>query len=169
MRAPDPAITTGTVAAALAPPAIICAVGVLLLVLGHTQPAWLDGRVGPGLFAQWLSKGVIGLSMIWAIVSLIEVRRPPSRPAGPADSVRFRGPLGHGIMLLAAVSLFAVLLPLMGLVTACAVAGGVAGWAAGDRSPRALAFSAVICGTIAAGIGLTLLPPTTQIWPWGPF
>ena len=170
LRPSEPAITAGAVAAALAPPVVIGAIGALLLTMAHTQPAWLDGRIGPGLFAQWLSMGVIGLSLAWALVSLIDLWRPFRRAADdPADRVRFRGHAGPGIALLTSVCLFALLLPLAGLAAACAVTGGVAGWGAGDRSPWALGLSALLCGMIAAGIGLTLLPPTTQIWPWSPF
>ena len=171
MRPSQPTIATGAVAAALAPPVVICAIGVSLLTLAHTQPAWVDGRIGPGLFAQWLSLGVIGLSLIWGAVSLTEVWLPSHRPgaAEPSGSVRFRARAGPGLALLTAVCLFALLLPLAGLVVACAVTGAVAGWGAGDRSPGALGLSALLSGTIAAGIGLTLLPPTTMVWPWGPF
>ncbi|WP_299395572.1 hypothetical protein [Pelagibius sp.] len=170
MRPSASAITPKVVTATVAPPAAIAALGGLLLVLAHTQPAWVSGRIGPGLFAQWLSMGVVALSLLWFAASLAGLWLPRRHGlAEPEGGARFRGRTTPGLALLTAVALFPVLMPVAGLVAACAVTAAVAGWGAGDRGLRALAASALLAGMVAAGIGLTLLPPTTRLWPWGPF
>ena len=149
---------------------MICAVGLVFFALARTQPAWVGDRIGPGLFAQWLSLGIVGLSMVWGLLALVAAWLPPRRPeTEAADGLRLRGNAGPGLALLAAVCLFALLLPTAGLIAACAVTAAVAGWGAGDRSLRALGLSALLGGAVAASVGLTLLPPTTRLWPWGPF
>lgn len=158
------------VAIALFPAVVICLLGVALLMLALTQDAWVSGRIGPGLFAQWLSIGVIGLSLVWAAWSLAELYRltqPTEKDS--ADAVRLEGRIEQGLALLAAVCLFALSLPHVGLVFACAMTAVVAGWGAGDRGIFALGVSALLGGSVALGIGLTLLPPTIKLWPWGPF
>lgn len=161
---------SGRHAQALAPSLIICAVGVVFFALAETQPAWIGDRIGPGLFAQWLSLGIVGLSMVWAVVSLVELWLPPRRgETEPTGGLRLRGRAGPGLALLTAVCLFALLLPVAGMIAACAVTAAVAGWGAGDRSLGALGLSALLGAAVAASVGLTLLPPTIRLWPWSPF
>lgn len=175
MPFPKRSLPPGTLTRALLAPLTIAAFGVVFFVLAQTQPAWIGAgtaqRIGPGLFAQWLSLGIVGLSLIWAAVELAVLRR--GRPAAPttqadADSqhVRLDSGVAPGLALLTAVCLFALLLPVAGLVAACAAAAAVAGWGAGDRGPRALGLSALLGMAVAASIGLTLLPPTARLWPW---
>ncbi|WP_162906605.1 tripartite tricarboxylate transporter TctB family protein [Algihabitans albus] len=178
MSSSNRSVPPGSFARTLLPPLAIAAVGVVFFTLAQTQPAWIGPgpgtRIGPGLFAQWLSLGVVGLSMLWAAIALAGLRRPRHTEATDATTeasgeVRLRGGIGPGLALLAAVCLFALLLPVAGLIVACASAAAVAGWGAGDRDLRALGLSALLGAAVAAGIGLTLLPPTTRLWPWGVF
>ena len=151
--------------AALAPALVLAILGAAMVGLAYTQPAWLGARIGPGLFAQWLSKGVVALSVLWGIVILATYR------AGGAEAPQPDGPrpLVPGFALLAAVMVFAVLLPVAGLIVACAVAAALASWGTGDRSIRALALSALAAGFATLALGLTLLPPATRLWPWDMF
>ena len=166
-----PSSTFRAVGAAVAPPAVLCLLGALLMGLSYTQPAWIDDRIGPGLFAQWLSKGVVGLALVWAVVSLLNPARrhragdPIEPTARPGAGAR----IGPGLALLLAVLLFILLMPITGLVGACTATAVAAGWGAGDRHWRALAASALLAAASALTLGLTLLPPTTRLWPWGPF
>lgn len=158
------------VALAVLPAVVVCLLGTAFLAVAITQDAWVGSRIGPGLFAQWLSIGIIALSVIWAALSLAEHHRiAEASDRDNADAVRLEGRIAHGLALLAAVCLFALSLPHVGLVFACALTAVVAGWGAGDRGLFALSISALLGGCVALGIGLTLLPPTIKLWPWGPF
>ena len=53
--------------------------GLAMLILAYGQPAWLDAHVGPGLFAQLLSKGVIALGAIWAAFRALDATPAPAR------------------------------------------------------------------------------------------
>lgn len=150
---------------ALKPPAVLCALGLVMLLLAYTQPAWIDGRVGPGLFAQWLSKGVVALSLLWAALAALGVAAGRSE----ADSEPSSKPLGPGLALLSGVLVFVLLLPLTGLIIACVATALITGWGAGDRHWRALALSGLFAGVATLAIGLTLLPPATRLWPWAAF
>ncbi len=149
----------------LKPPAVLCALGLVMLLLAYTQPAWIDGRVGPGLFAQWLSKGVVALSLLWA--ALAALGPPGGRSEG--ESAPSSRPLGPGLALLSGVLVFILMLPLTGLVAACVATALITGWGAGDRHWRALALSGLFAGAATLAIGLTLLPPATRLWPWAAF
>ena len=159
------------IGAVLAPPVVLCLLGGLLVGLSYTQPAWIGDRIGPGLFAQWLSKGVVGLALVWAGLSLARLvrGRGAGGPIEPEAQAEVGARIGPGIALLSAVLLFILLVPTLGLVGACTATAVVAGWGAGDRDWRALAASAVLAAAAALALGLTLLPPTTRLWPWGPF
>lgn len=150
---------------ALKPPAVLAALGLGMMLLAYTQPAWIDGRVGPGLFAQWLSKGVVVLSLLWAgLAALGSAVGQSEREPAPASK-----PLGPGLALLSGVLVFVLLLPFTGLVVACTATALITGWGAGDRQWRALALSGLCAAAATLAIGLTLLPPATRLWPWAAF
>lgn len=150
---------------ALKAPAVLAALGLAMMLLAYTQPAWIDGRVGPGLFAQWLSKGVVVLSLLWAALAALSLTAGDSE-GEPTPSSK---PLGPGLALLGGVLVFVLLLPFTGLVVACTATALVTGWGAGDRHWRALALSGFFAGAATLGVGLTLLPPATRLWPWAAF
>lgn len=155
-----------------ATPTVIGVIGVAFLVLAKTQPAWVDGRIGPGLFAQLLSTSVIGLSIVWAALVTFELylfRRGRTPAADTPQPARLDGKIVPGLTLLSSVLLFILTMPTTGLAVACALTAAVAGWGAGDRTIRAMLLSAVIAGALSATVGSTLLPPTTKVWPWSPF
>lgn len=169
----DPAKTyaTNALIAALVPPLALCVIGILMLFMAYTQPAWIDNRIGPGLFAHWLAKGIIILSVIWAALSAIRAprRRDYALSATATNSSTARPSWTPGLSLLSAVAAFIFLMPGAGMVIACAITASIAGWGAGDRRWYALAITAAIAGMIAYAIGVTLLPPTIRLWPWSPF
>lgn len=136
-----------------------------MMLLAYTQPAWIDGRVGPGLFAQWLSKGVVALSLMWAALAALN----PAAGRGEAELTSSSKPLGPGLALLGGVLVFVLLLPFTGLVVACTATALITGWGAGDRHWRALALSGLFAGAATIAVGLTLLPPATRLWPWAAF
>ena len=93
----------------------ICAAGVLMLALAKAQPAWVGADIGPGLMAQLLGAGVIGLGAVWAVVCALA----PAAPVAPAGCGHDRGAPGlpqSGPALCGAVLAFGLALPLAGLV-----------------------------------------------------
>ena len=144
-------------------PIFLAVVGAIMFALALTQPAWLDGRIGPGLFARWLSAAVVGMSFIWLATAVLQ-----KRPRGDAktEPVGWRA-LRHGVGLLAGVAFFALALPLTGLVAACALTALVVSWGAGDRGWQAYLISGLSGIGVALALGFTLLPPGTRLWPPG--
>jgi hypothetical protein len=143
--------------------------GSVMLFLAYGQPAWLGGNVGPGLFAQLLSKGVIALGAIWA--ALCALNAPPPRLAPCAEPTPCVGPIDataqrwSGPALLGAVLLFAISLPALGLVISAGLAATLAAIGAGERNPVALVITVGALVVMTMAIGLTLLPPTAPLWP----
>jgi hypothetical protein len=135
----------------------VMALGLGLLALAHTQPAWLGMRVGPGLFAQWAAKAVTLLGALMALLAaggrLAGARMP--RAAS----------LAAGLVLLTGSAVFAAFARDIGLVLGCAVASAFTGWAAGERAPMAVLHAAAIGAIAALAIGYTLLPEAAPIWP----
>lgn len=159
LRAARPGLAVEFVA-----PLVLAALGASMLGLALTQPAWIEGRIGPGLFARWLSGAVVGTSLLWLVASLAQRRSAAcARAAGLLEAP---SPLA-GLGLLTGVALFALALPASGLVASCALTSLVVSWGAGERSWRALTSSALAGGAIALALGLTLLPPGTRLWPPG--
>jgi len=137
--------------------------GAAMLSLARGQPAWLGGAVGPGLMAQLLGKGVIGLGAAWALWRAL--RPEPACATGcvtgeGADAQPMSGPA-----LLGAVLLFALTMPVLGLVVSATLAAALAAWGAGERQAGALALTVAGLAGLTAGIGLVLLPPTAPLWP----
>ncbi|MEM6973153.1 MAG: tripartite tricarboxylate transporter TctB family protein [Pseudomonadota bacterium] len=148
-------------------PVFTAALGVALFLLSLTQPAWLDDRIGPGLFARWLSAGVIALSTTWFAVALMR-RDPADSDADPLPSRAEPRPSPRaGAGLLGGVAAFALTMPMLGLVAASALAALVASWGAGDRGLGALTLSGLAGGAAALAVGLSLLPPGARLWPPG--
>ena len=146
--------------AAVLAPLFMAGLGGALLLMAQSQPAWLDGRIGPGLFARWLSGAVIAMSLIWLAAAIFGRDRAvaaANRPNGPSAV--------PGLALLGGVVAFALALPSAGLAIACAVSAGIVGLGAGNRRPGEILFSLLIGAAIALGLGLTLLPPGTRLWP----
>ena len=150
----------------LLPGLALCAIGAGMSALALGQPAWLGGHVGPGLMAQLVSQAVLGLGVVWTVIGARGGVTPaPSRgcesgSGPPAGGVRHSAPA-----LLGAVLAFALALPVAGLVLAAGLAGGLAAWGAGERTPRALAATVLGLMALVAAVGVTLLPPTAPLWP----
>ena len=149
-------------AAQAAAPAFFFLLGGLMLLLAFTQPSWIDGRIGPGLFARWLAAAVMGMSAVWLIAAAVQ-NPTASGEAAPAGEERLLWRAGAG--LLAAVASFALVLPYAGLVATCALTACVASWGAGERTIGAYSISAGAAATAALALGLTLLPPGIRLWP----
>jgi hypothetical protein len=150
---PDPS----PVRAALTQSAAVMALGAGLLALAYTQPAWLGERVGPGLFAQWLSKGVLALGAAMAVVALRGVSAAAALPHA-------RG-VAASVVILAGVALFAAFARDAGLVVCCAIAAAMTGWAAGERRAAALLRAGGVGAAAAVAIGYALLPEAAPLWP----
>ena len=131
-----------------------------MFALALTQPAWLDGRIGPGLFARWLSGAVVAMSLIWSIAALLT----PDRPE-PLQSAETSVLSGLGLLL--GVAGFALAMPITGMVIACGLTALVASWGAGERGLVAYGLSAAAGAGAALAVGLTLLPPSARLWPTG--
>ncbi|MEM1386389.1 MAG: tripartite tricarboxylate transporter TctB family protein [Pseudomonadota bacterium] len=147
----------------LGAPIFIGLLGAVMFALAKTQPAWLDQRIGPGLFAQWLSAAVMGMSLVWLVAAWAEGtwRVTASRDADDSPS------LLSGLGLLSGVAVFALAMPVAGMVIACALTALVVSLGAGERGWIALLLSAASGAGAALAIGLTLLPPGTRLWPPG--
>ncbi|MEM9973932.1 MAG: tripartite tricarboxylate transporter TctB family protein [Pseudomonadota bacterium] len=149
--------------AELAAPVFIGFLGALMFALALTQPAWLDGRIGPGLFARWLSAAAIFMSVIWFVVALLQ-----HAPAHDAARVTGEAPsLLPGLGLLSGVVAFAIAMPVVGMVAACALTACVVSLGAGERGWTPNTLSALSGAGAALAVGLTLLPPGARLWPPG--
>ncbi|MGP9806476.1 hypothetical protein [Paracoccus sp. NSM] len=150
------------------PGLVLCTIGAGMSGLAQGQPAWLGGNVGPGLMAQLLSLGVLGLGLAWALLSARSPVTPTSSPGCGGDSGSPMPGLRHSALaLLGAVLTFAVSLPFVGLVFAGGLAAALAAWGAGERSPGALALTVLGLMALVAFVGVALLPPTAPLWPAG--
>ena len=139
----------------------LCALGVALLWFARGQPAWVGDNVGPGLMAQLLSNGVIGIGGLWALWRALRPEQHSSEGYGTeASTQRWSGPA-----LLGAVLLFALTLPMLGLVISATLAAALAALGAGERGPVALGVTVTGLAVLTTIIGVTLLPPTTPLWP----
>ncbi|MDT8854922.1 hypothetical protein RNZ50_07800 [Paracoccaceae bacterium Fryx2] len=145
----------------------IAAVGTVILVLAQDQPAWLGGHVGPGLMAQLLGVGVTGLGGAWALIRGLSGPPDQTRASmagcsagSPSAGLRFSGPA-----LLGAVLVFALTLPVAGLVVSAGLSAAMAAWGAGERKVPALAATVLGLMALVAVIGGILLPPTAPLWP----
>ena len=139
----------------------LCALGVAMLWVARGQPAWVGVNVGPGLMAQLLAKGVIGIGGLWALWRALRPEPPSAEGCGADTSAQpWSGPA-----LLGAVLLFALTLPMLGLVISAALAATLAALGAGERGPVALGLTVTGLAALIAIIGVTLLPPTTPLWP----
>jgi hypothetical protein len=135
----------------------VMALGAGLLALAYTQPAWLGERVGPGLFAQWLAKGVLLLGAAMGLAALAH-----GAPAARLASARG---VAASLVILGGAALFAAFARDAGLVLCCAIAAAMTGWAAGDRAPAALLRAGGVGAAAAIAIGYALLPEAAPLWP----
>lgn len=139
----------------------LCTLGLAMLWLARGQPAWFGSNVGPGLMAQLLAKGVVGIGGLWALWRAFRPEQLKEENLGAEISVQpWSGPA-----LLGAVLLFALTLPMLGMVTSAVLAAALAALGAGERNPVALGLTVIGLAVFTAIIGITLLPPTTPLWP----
>jgi hypothetical protein len=157
-------MTNGTAALRRAVPGIALAmIGAGVLLLAGAQPAWLGNDVGPGLMGQLLGKGILALGVLWAVLCAAgwkNVTAPSCEGAPRMDTPGMSGPL-----LLGGVLIFALTLPLFGLVIAAGLAAMCSAIGAGERAPRALALTVIGLACLAALVGVVLLPSTAPLWP----
>lgn len=145
---------------------VLALLGVVMWSISNSQPAWYGNEVGPGLMAQLLAKAIIGLGAIWAVWcviaepnSEITSQKEPSCSTQP-DANRF-----SASALLGSVLLFALTLPVFGLAAAAGIAAGLAAFGAGERRTISILMTVVGLMTMAALIGILLLPPSILLWP----
>lgn len=172
MRADHTKVTTAARLARLRPLRALAAPGLVLLAIGagmlfvaRTQPFWVNGQVGPGLMAQLASAAVMLLGALWACIRAagpVPTRAQASCQQSPGAPVPSRA---VAPAVLGAVLVFALALPLAGLVLSAGLAAGVAAWGAGERSPGAMAATMLGIMALIAAIGMALLPPTAPLWP----
>ncbi len=139
----------------------LCAVGVAMLLLARGQPAWLGPNVGPGLLAQLLAKGVIAIGSLWAVWLALRTEHDGPKGCGTGATTQS----WSGLALLGAVLLFALALPVLGLVISAGLAAALAALGAGERGPVALGLTVAGLSGLTAIIGITFLPPTAPLWP----
>lgn len=137
--------------------------GAGVLLMASTQPAWLGNDVGPGLMGQLIGKGILALGALWAVLCAAGGQEP--RAASCESSPRRDATGMSGPLLLGGVLVFALTLPLFGLVIATGLAAMCSAIGAGERAFRALAVTVIGLACLTALIGLTLLPPTAPLWP----
>lgn len=147
----------------LAAPVFIGLLGATMFGLALTQPAWLGARIGPGLFARWLSAAVMVMSLIWFVAALIK-DAPTEEARRAAESAPS---MLSGFGLLSGVAIFALAMPITGMVIACALTAIVVSWGAGERGWGDHVVSAASGAGAAMAVGLTLLPPGARLWPPG--
>jgi hypothetical protein len=143
------------------PGVALAAFGAAISLIARTQPAWLDGQIGPGLMAQLVGAGVICLGLIWSAWCILGAAASSSASYGS-------GPTEHapsGPALLGAVLAFALCVPVLGLVLSAGVAATLAALGAGERKPVALLATVLSLMGLTAGVGIGFLPPTASLWP----
>jgi hypothetical protein len=145
----------------------ILVVGTIMLVLAQDQPTWIGGHVGPGLMAELLGVGVIGLGCVWALICALT--QPPDQTlissSGCSADSHTAGLGSSGPALLGAVLVFALTLPIAGLVLSAGLSAAMSAWGAGERKAPALAATVFGLMALVAVIGEILLPPTAPLWP----
>lgn len=145
------------------PGAALCVAGAGVLWLAMGQPAWVDGRVGPGLMAQLLGAGIMALGGLWAVWQAVQPR--PACAAGCGTGQTTPAPRWSAPALLGAVLVFALSVPALGIVLSASLAATLAALGAGERRIVALGVTVAGLAALTAGIGLLLLPPTAPLWP----
>jgi hypothetical protein len=139
----------------------LAALGAAISLVARTQPAWIDGHIGPGLMAQLLGAVVIVLGVIWAAWCVSRAPLTDDRGCGS-------GPTEHhlsGPALLGAVLAFALCVPVLGLVLSAGLAATLAALGAGERKPLALLTTVMGLMGLTVGVGIGFLPPTAPLWP----
>lgn len=139
----------------------VAGAGVLWLALG--QPAWVDGRVGPGLMAQLLGAGIIALGGLWALWQAVQPQTACATGCGTGQTAP--APRWSAPALLGAVLVFAVTVPALGIVLSASLAATLAALGAGERRGVALGVTVASLAALTTAIGLALLPPTAPLWP----
>ncbi|MGL6208518.1 MAG: hypothetical protein ACRC14_01660 [Paracoccaceae bacterium] len=146
-----------------------------MIYVGSTQAAWVEDRIGPGLFVQMIGGAILTIAVAMAAIS-VRLRPHPGRleetaseAAGPFVGRRsttwLARELTPQLALLGAVLAFALVAPIAGLVLATAMAGGLAGFAAGPRTVWEISHAACLATAMSTTIGLTILPEAIQLWP----
>lgn len=143
------------------PGVALAALGAAISLFARSQPAWIEGQIGPGLMAQLMGAGVIGLGLLWAAwcVASGPVTQATGCGAGPTEN-NLSGPA-----LLGAVLAFALCVPVLGLVLSAGIAATLAALGAGERKRFALLTTVLGLMGLTAGVGIGFLPPTAPLWP----
>jgi hypothetical protein len=138
-----------------------CVAGALIWLVAIEEPRMIEDRIGPGFMAQVLAAGVIGISLLLWLKTILGWRDDRNREqARQGSGNAFAGPL-----LLASVLAFALLVPVLGLVLGAAVVAALGAVAAGDRQPLSIAGMAVALAALVAAIGWAALPASAPLWP----
>ncbi len=141
----------------------LCLMGAGIGLIARGQPAWFGTDVGPGLMAQLLGNGVMALGALWAVWCMARPRTQQS--VGCGDLAATTQHHASGPALLGAVFLFALVLPVLGLVLSAGLASALAAIGAGERHPLALLVTVLGLTGLTAIIGMLFLPPTAPLWP----
>jgi hypothetical protein len=133
----------------------LVALGALALVLASELPVGSAAVMGPG----YVPRGLALLIMIFGAAMAVRAAFA-GRQAFPAVALR---PL---LLIGGAVALFAILLPLVGLVLTSVAVVMCAGLAAFDVRLRENAVLAVGLAAFAVLLFVTVLGLPIRVWPW---
>ena len=133
----------------------LVALGALAFALASELPVGSAAVMGPG----YVPRGLALLIMIYGVVMGVRAAFAGREPF-PTIALR---PL---LLIGAAVALFAILLPLVGLVLTSAAVVICAGFAAYDVRVRENAILAVGLAAFAVLLFVTALGLPIRVWPW---
>ncbi|MHA7878985.1 MAG: tripartite tricarboxylate transporter TctB family protein [Saccharospirillum sp.] len=141
----------------------LATIGLTLWLISRRQPAWFGSDIGPGLLAQYLALAVLGIGLVWTLLGWAKPQSTQTHRRQPITKavVAARPPL-----LLASVCAFVIALPVTGLVPAAGLAAAMATLGAGERRWWFILLTGVLLMAMTALIGILLLPPATQLWPF---
>jgi hypothetical protein len=135
------------------------AIGVIFFVGAYNYQMGTAARMGPGYFPRILGAVMTGLGILIAVVGL-------------KNQAKWAATNGIGwtwlpvIMVTAAVILFGLSLPYLGIVASIIILIAIAGSAAHDKNYRELAMIAVIMCLFCAAVFIWGLKLQMKLFPW---
>ncbi len=135
------------------------AIGLIFVVGAYNYQMGTAARMGPGFFPRILGFIMAGLGFIIAGIGL-------KNQAQYAQSEGIGWTWKPVIILTAAVVLFGITLPTLGMIIAISLLTFISGVAAHDKNYRELAYITVIMCIFCAGVFIWGLKLQMKLFPW---
>jgi Tripartite tricarboxylate transporter TctB family len=135
------------------------AIGLVFFVGAYNYQMGTAARMGPGYFPRILGAIMVFLGLLVAGVGL-------------KNQAKWAATAGIGwtwtpvVLVIAAVLLFGVVLPKLGMIAALVILIGLAGYAAHDKVYSQLAMIAILMCVFCAGVFVYGLKLQMKLFPW---